>query len=139
MGLILDSSIVIDAERRGDTPEQLVEQTIRLAGNQEAALSSIGLTELAHGIYRGRSERIRLLRRSYVEELRAAFTVYPYTDETAMLAGQIDGEQTAKGITIPFTDLLIGSTALSLGFSVMTTNVRHFKLIPGLHIISLGE
>ncbi|MGD0796083.1 MAG: hypothetical protein ABR910_00035 [Acidobacteriaceae bacterium] len=36
-----------------------------------------------------------------------------------------------------FTDLLIGATALSLGFSVMTENVRHFKLIPGLDVISL--
>jgi len=43
MGLILDSSVVIAAERRGDTPEQLVEQAISLAGNQEAALSSVGL------------------------------------------------------------------------------------------------
>ena len=52
MGLILDSSVVIAAERRGDTPEQLVQQVIGVAGNQEAALSSVGLTELVHGIYR---------------------------------------------------------------------------------------
>jgi len=46
MGLILDSSVVIAVERRGDTPEQFVQQIITLAGNQEAALSSVGLTEL---------------------------------------------------------------------------------------------
>jgi len=137
MGLILDSSVAIAAERRGDTPEQMVERAISLAGNQEAAFSSIGLTELAHGIYRADSEQRRLRRQAFVEELRAALTVYPYTDETAMLAGRIDGEQTAKGNIIPFTDLLIGATALSLGFSVLTSNARHFKLIPGLHVISL--
>jgi tRNA(fMet)-specific endonuclease VapC len=137
MGLILDSSVVVAAERRGDTPEQLVQQVISLAGNQEAALSSIGLTELVHGIYRASSEQIRLRRRSFVDELRAGLTVHPYTDETALLAGRIDGEQAAKGVVIPFTDLLIGATALSLGFSVLTTNVRHFKLIPGLDIVSL--
>jgi tRNA(fMet)-specific endonuclease VapC len=137
MGLILDSSIAIAAERRGDTPEQMVEQAIILAGNQEAALSSVGLTELVHGIYRADSEQRRLRRQAFVEELRAALTVYPYTDETAMLAGRIDGEQTAKGNIIPITDLLIGATALSLGFSVLTGNARHFKLIPGLHVIAL--
>jgi len=137
MGLILDSSVVIAAERRGDTPEQLVEQAIRLAGNQEAALSSVGLTELVHGIYRAASEQMRLRRQSFVEELRAGLTVFPYTEETALLAGRIDGEQTAQGIIIPFTDLLIGATALSLGFSVLTTNMRHFKLIPGLNVLSL--
>jgi tRNA(fMet)-specific endonuclease VapC len=136
MGLILDSSVVIAAERRGDTPEQLVEQAIRLAGNQEAALSSIGLTELVHGIYRANSEQTRLRRQSFVDELRAGLTVYPYTDETALLAGQIDGEQAARGIVIPFPDLLIGATALSLNFSVLTTNLRHFKLIPGLNVVS---
>jgi tRNA(fMet)-specific endonuclease VapC len=135
MGLILDSSVVIAAERRGETPQQLVQQVIDLAGNQEAALSSVGLTELVHGIYRADSAQRRLRRQSFVEELRIGLTVYPYTAETAMLAGRIDGEQTARGVSIPFADLLIGATALSLAFSVLTVNLRHFKQIPGLNVI----
>jgi predicted nucleic acid-binding protein len=137
MGLILDSSVVIAAERRGDTPAQLVQQVIAVAGDQEAALSSVGLTELVHGIYRANSAQTQLRRRTFVEELRIGLTVYPYTAETAMLAGQIDGEQTAKGVIIPFVDLLIGATALSLGFTLLTVNLRHFKLIPGLNVISI--
>ncbi len=101
MGLILDSSVVIAAERRGDTPERLVRQVIGVAGNQEAALSSVGLTELVHGIYRANSVQIQLRRKSFVEELRIGLTVYPYTAETAVLAGRIDGEQTAAGVVIP--------------------------------------
>jgi predicted nucleic acid-binding protein len=34
-------------------------------------------------------------------------------------------------------DLLIGATALEIGYSVVTANVRHFRLIPGLKIITL--
>jgi tRNA(fMet)-specific endonuclease VapC len=137
MGLILDSSAVIAAERRGDTPEQFVQQVIGVAGNQEAALSSVGLTELVHGIYRANSSQVQLRRRSFVEELRIGLTVYPYTAETAMLAGRIDGEQTAQGVVIPFVDLLIGATALSLGFAVLTVILRHFKQIPGLNVMSI--
>jgi len=137
MGLILDSSVVIAAERSGETPEQLVEQAIALAGNQEAALSSVGLTELVHGIYRANTAQIGLRRSSFVEELRVALTVYPYTEQTALLAGRIDGEQTARRIIILFPDLLIGATALSLGFAVLTRNVRHFKQIPGVNVIFL--
>jgi predicted nucleic acid-binding protein len=137
MGLILDSSVIIAAERRGDTPEQLVQQVIGVAGNQEAALSSVGLTELVHGIYRANSAQIQTRRKSFVEELRIGLTVYPYTAETAVLAGRIDGEQTAAGVVIPFVDLLIGATALSLGFSVLTANMRHFKRIPGLNVVSI--
>jgi len=77
MGLIFDSSVVIAAERRGDTPEQLVHQVISVAGNQEAALSSVGLTELVHGICRANSVERRLRRQSFVEELRIGLTVIP--------------------------------------------------------------
>jgi predicted nucleic acid-binding protein len=38
---------------------------------------------------------------------------------------------------IPFVDLLIGATALSLGFSIFTVNMRHFKKIPGLNVLSI--
>jgi len=137
MGLILDSSVVIAAERRGDTPAQLVAGIAAIAGNQEAALSAVGLTELVHGIYRADTTERRIHREQFVEELRAGLTVYPYTDQTALLAGRIDGEQTAKGVMIPFPDLLIGATALSLGFAVLTSNARHFRLIPELKVVSI--
>jgi predicted nucleic acid-binding protein len=63
--------------------------------------------------------------------------VYPYTKETAMLAGRIDGELQSQGVVIPFEDLLIGATALSLGFSVLTANLRHSQKIPGLAVMQL--
>jgi len=47
-----------------------------------------------------------------------------------MLAGRIDGEQTAKGVVIPFTDLLIGARALSARVLCDDDELRHFKLIP---------
>ena len=93
MGLILDSSVVIAAERRGETVEQLIEKIVKATGDQEAALSAIGLTELIHGIYRAQTPDIRLRRESFLNELLADLTVYPYTKETALLAGKIDGEQ----------------------------------------------
>jgi predicted nucleic acid-binding protein len=137
MGLILDSSVVIAAERRGDTVEKLIEQVISVTGDQDAALSSVGLTELVHGIYRAQTQAMRLLRQSFIDELLSDLTIYPYTKATALLAGKIDGEQQAQGVTIPFGDLLVGATALELGFPVLTINLRHFRLIPGLKIVQL--
>jgi tRNA(fMet)-specific endonuclease VapC len=137
MGLILDSSVVIAAERRGDTVEQLVVRIVNATGDQEAALSAIGLTELIHGLYRAKTPAMRLRREAFLNELLADLTVYPYTKETAMLAGKLDGEQQSKGVVIPFTDLLIGATALSLGYSVLTVNLRDFQRIPGLPVIQL--
>jgi tRNA(fMet)-specific endonuclease VapC len=135
MGLILDSSVVIDAERRGETVERLIERVVAVAGDQEAALSAVGLTELIHGLYRANTPTLRLRRQTFLDELLGDLTVYPYTKQTALLAGQIDGEQQSQGVVIPFADLLIGATALSLGFSVLTANVRHFRQVPGLSVV----
>jgi tRNA(fMet)-specific endonuclease VapC len=137
MGLILDSSVVIASERRGETVERLIERVVTATGDQEAALSAIGLTELIHGLYRAKTPALRLHRQTFLDELLADLTVYPYTKETAMLAGKLDGEQQSKGVVIPFGDLLIGATALSLGFSVLTANLRHFQKIPGLSVVQL--
>jgi tRNA(fMet)-specific endonuclease VapC len=137
MGLILDSTVVIDAERRGETVERLIERVVSVAGDQETALSAIGLTELMHGLYRAKTAAMRLRRQSFLDEVLADLTVYPYTKEMAMLAGKLDGEQQDKGVVIPFADLLIGATALSLGFSVLTANLRHFQKIPGLSVVRL--
>jgi len=135
MGLILDSSVVIAAERRGDTVEQFVERAVSVTGDQNAALSAVGLTELIHGLHRAKTPALRLRRESFLNELLADLTVYPYTKETAMLAGKLDGEQQRNGVVIPFADLLIGATALWLGYSVLTVNLRDFRRIPGLSVV----
>ena len=48
MGLILDSSVAIAAERRGDTVQAFLQRVIDAASNQEAALSTVGVVELVH-------------------------------------------------------------------------------------------
>ena len=116
--------MVIAAERRGDTVEQLIEKIVKATGDQEAALSAVGLTELIHGLCRAQTPEIRQRRESFLNELLTDLTVYPYTKETALLTGKIDGEQQSRGVVIPFGDLLIGATALSLGFKVLTGNLR---------------
>lgn len=137
MGLILDSSVVIAAERRGENVAQMLQQIVATTGDQRAVLSSIGLTELVHGIYRAQSSETRSRRDSFIREMLSVVEVYPYTKETAMLAGRIDGEQQGRGITIPFSDLLIGATALEVGYTLLTVNVRHFRLIPSLTVLQL--
>jgi predicted nucleic acid-binding protein len=137
MGLILDSSVIIAAERRGETVEQLIDRILRTTGDQDAALSAVGLTELVHGMYRAITPELRFRREHFLNELLADLTVYPYTKETALLAGKLDGEQQSRGVAIPFADLLIGATALALSYSVLTVNVRHFQRIPGLSVVTL--
>jgi len=137
MGLILDSSLPIAGERRGQRVWDILDRAKASQGEVENALSVITVVELAHGIYRARSEADGQRRRAFVEELCQAIPVQPVTLEIAQLAGRIEGEQAAKGIVIALPDLLIGVTALSLGYSVATLNVRHFRSIPGLSVVQL--
>jgi len=137
MGLILDSSLLIAGERRGRRVWDILEGVLASQGETESALSAITVLELTHGIYRAKSESDAQRRRAFVEELCQAVVVQPVTLEIARLAGKIEGEQAAKGVVIALPDLLIGVTALHLGYSVATLNPRHFQLIPGLSVVQL--
>jgi predicted nucleic acid-binding protein len=73
--------------------------------------------------------------RRRVDELIRDVPVHPVTILTARIAGRIEGDQAARGVTIAFEDLLIAATALQLGFGVATGNFRHFQVVPGLNVV----
>ncbi len=137
MGLILDSSILIAGERRPETVKQLIQRVRAIFGDTESALSAISIIELTHGIYRARTDADRMRRKTFADELTRDMIVHPVSLGIAQLAGRIEGEQAARGISIAVEDLIIGATALYIGFDVATLNVKHFQAIPGLNVIAL--
>ncbi len=137
MGLILDTSILIDSERRREGVEDILRRIRAEHGEIDIAISTVSVVELSHGIYRARTEADSLRRRIFAEGVFHGLIVHPMTMEIAQLAGRIEGEQAAKGITIDFEDLVIGATALHLGFDVATANLKHFQRIPGLNVVTL--
>lgn len=137
MGLILDTCILIAGERRGDTARQLIEYVCAVHGDVESAISVVSIVELTHGVYRANSDAARNRRETFVLELSRELIVHPVSLEIARLAGRIEGEQAAQGNIIDFEDLLIGTTALHLGYDVATLNIKHFRRIPGLTVVTL--
>lgn len=137
MGLILDSTVFIAAERRGLNPRQTLADIGSRFPGEQFALSVVTLIELAHGVARADTSERRMTRQQYLSELTFASPVHPVTMSIALRAGQIDGENTAKGVRIALADLLIGVTALELGYKIATANLRHFHSIPGLAVVSL--
>jgi predicted nucleic acid-binding protein len=97
---------------------QLLRRIATTAGDQRVALSAVGLTELVHAIYRAPNPVQRQNHERFIGDLLADMEVVPYAKSTALLAGKIDGEERAQGITIPFADLLIGVTALEHCYAV---------------------
>jgi tRNA(fMet)-specific endonuclease VapC len=137
MGLILDSSILIAGERRGETVRQMMQRIVGTGGDAECALSAISMIELTHGIYRAKTDADRSRRRAFADELARDMIVHPDSLAIAQVAGRIEGEQAAKGVSIAVEDLIIGATALHLGFDVATLNDRDFKRIPGLNVVTI--
>lgn len=137
MALILDSSVLIAAERKGKNAKQaLMEIALQVAG-EDVAVSAVTLLEMAHGAARANTAERKAKRDEFLRELIAAVPVHPVTVAVALRAGRIDGEANARGIQVPLADLLIGVTALDLGYQVATANERHFKMIPGLTVVPI--
>jgi predicted nucleic acid-binding protein len=134
LGLVLDSSVLITAERRNRTAAQAVESVLRTIGEVPIVLSAMTVAEIGHGIYRANTPDLRDRRRAFLDELKATVPILPITEATAEIAARVGGEQAAKGINLPLADLLIGSCALELGYAVGTSNLRDFGRIPGLQV-----
>jgi predicted nucleic acid-binding protein len=137
MGLILDSSVLITAERQGQTVREMLTEISSLAGNTEIAISVVTLIELAHGAARANTQERKAKRQQFIQDLLTALPIHPITVSVALRTGTIDGENQARGVRIPLSDLLIGVSALELGYSVATGNLRHFQLIPGLAVTQI--
>lgn len=135
LGLILDSSVIIAAERKRQTVEELLRAVEQGFGEIELAISAVTLAELVHGVARANTPDIKDSRRAFIDELKKHVPVHPVSDGTAEIAGRIGGEQASLGVTIPTDDLLIGASALEQGYAVATLNARHFASIPGLRVV----
>jgi len=137
LGLVLDSSVLIAAERRNLTPDQAIETVRASVGEISIVLCSLTIAEIGHGIYRANTPEIRARRRGFLNALRATVPILAFTEATAEIVARIGGEQAAKGINLPLGDLIIAASALELGYAIGTENVRDFGRIPGLTITQL--
>jgi predicted nucleic acid-binding protein len=136
LGLVLDSSTVIAAERRQESIADFVESILRAHGPLDLSLSPVSVAELVHGIFRAQTPAASQRRRLYIEEIVSLIPVHRVTKETGWLVGQIQGQEAAKGNVLPLNDLMIAAAAIEQGYAVLTGNVRHFRKIPGLTVIS---
>ena len=130
MGVILDTSVLIEAERR----EFKVDQFTENRKDEAFGLSVISVAELLHVVHRADSKRRRLKRSAYVEKVIELFPIYIFEISMARIYAELWSDLSKRGIQIGAHDLIIGCTALSLGFSVATYNRRHFDGIEGLKV-----
>jgi len=112
-----------------------------IAGREDEpfGMSVVSVSELLHGVHRADSEARRLRRESYVERIIDLFPVYPFDLAAGRIYARIWANLIRKHLSVGAHDLIIAATAISLGFSVVTLNLRDFKRIEGLIVESLTE
>lgn len=130
MGVILDTSILIAYERGSLNLDKLVKGR----ASELFGISVITVSELLHGVHRADSKSRRLKREAFVQKVIDVFPVYTFDVPAARIYAEIWAHLLKKSVQIGAHDLMIGATAISLGFSVATHNVKDFKKIEGLSL-----
>lgn len=137
MGLLIDSTAFIHAERRRRTPEQLIQNLIDRFGDIELAISVMSAGELFHGCWRADTAARRAQREEFVEAVLSAIPAVPISLAVMRVFGEIDAKLSTAGERIATSDLLIACTALSRGDEIALGNVRDFGRVPGLVVHNL--
>jgi tRNA(fMet)-specific endonuclease VapC len=128
MAVLIDTTVLVNAERRGESLDRAV-------GDQDRAISVITVSELLHGVHRAQSGAVRARRAAFVEHIIAAVEPLPITTVIARAHAEIWAELETDGTLIGAHDLWIAATALSRGMAVATANVRDFGRVPGLNVV----
>lgn len=130
MGLILDSSVLIDAER-GRTD---LRRHLDAHAEEAVAIAAITASELLLGVHRPRTIRQRTARGRFVEWILVEIPVAEFGLEEARTHSRIWADLLVEGGTIGAHNLLIAATAITLGFRVATSNAGEFSRVPGLTV-----
>lgn len=130
MGILIDSSVLIAAERG-----QLdLEPLLAGSGSDAVAIAAITASELLHGVHRLKGAR-RARSEALVERLLARIPVVDFDLATARVHATLSAELAAKGTPVGAHDLLIAATAVLLDYAVATRDLRSFPRIKGLQVL----
>ncbi len=97
-------------------------------------LSVAALAELYEGVYYSRDPEESELK---LNDFLDSVSIVGLDEETARIFGRERGKLRRTGQIIGDMDLLIATTALQYGLTLLTNNRRHFERIEGLRIESI--
>ena len=122
---LLDTDTIIYSLKGVPT---VVEQ-MREHATDPKAISVITYGELIYGAEKSQQVSGNLAK---VHRLREIFPVIEISCSIMDTFGHLKAVLTRKGIVVDDFDLIIGSTALTMGFAVVSNNEKHFSKIPDL-------
>jgi tRNA(fMet)-specific endonuclease VapC len=126
---LLDTDTIIYSLKGIDS---VVEQ-FRLHADTPKALSVVSYGELIYGAHKSMQVNNNLAK---VNRLRELFPIIDVSPAIMDCFGSIKAQLSKQGLTVDDFDLLIGATALTHGYSLVTNNEKHFAKIPDLDFVN---
>jgi predicted nucleic acid-binding protein len=133
VGLILDTSILVAAERRALSLGTLLDAV----GGEPVGIAALTASELLHGCHRAADAGTRARRFAFVEALFDCIPVYEFGRGEARRHAELWAALAREGSLIGAHDMFIGATALARGCTLATLNERDFRRVPGLRLLEL--
>ncbi len=128
MGVLIDTSILIEAERGRLELGAHVEQR----QDEEFFLSVMTASELLHGVHRAVQPDIQAKRSAFVEAILLRFPLLQVDLAIARAHAQIWATLAEAGTMIGPHDLWLAATCIAHGLTMVTANVREFSRVSGL-------
>jgi tRNA(fMet)-specific endonuclease VapC len=135
VGLILDSSVIIAAERGKFDLEGLLE-TYR---DEPVRIAAVTASELLHGWERAPAGARRDRRKRFVEGLLKILPSVPFDLDGARVHAQLWARLEEQGAMIGAHDLLIAATCVREGDAIATLNDKEFSRIAELTLVECGR
>ena len=128
MRYMLDTSICIYAIKH--KPREVIER-LKEYNPSEICISSLTYAELIHGV---ESSKAVDKNRTALTLLLTDIEILPFDISAAEGYGEIHVELERKGTPIAPLDMMIAGHARSLGYTVVTNNIKEFERIDGLRL-----
>ncbi len=126
---LLDTDIIIYSLK--GVPEVI--ESMKNHATDPKAISVITYGELIYGAEKSQQKSRNL---SKIHRLRELFPVIDVSCAIMDTFGDLKATLSRKGTTVDDFDLIIAATALSMGYSVVSNNERHFSKIPDLSYVN---
>ena len=133
MGLVLDTSVLIEAERGKFSLSSLLSKNFP---KESIYISSISVSELYLGAHLSK-KNFKEKRTSSIEIMISSLIILDFDSRVAKAHAHAWSQLKKKGILIGPYDLIIAATCLYHQHSLLTFNIKEFSRVPNLKLASL--
>ena len=127
--MILDTTVLVDAERGGDALVEVIDD------GDDVAVAAVTVAELKVGVRLAKGRR-RNERERFVEAILDAVSIEPYDLDVADAHADLLAHVRRTGTPRGAHDLIIAATARAQNRQVVSSDQRAFAELPGVSVAS---